>query len=63
MRTNENQFALSSVVHYQSGEDVVVVLCHHSHHLSLEEKYREREKERARERARERERGRERASW
>lgn len=25
------------MVHYQSGEDVVIVLCHHPHHLGLEE--------------------------
>lgn len=24
-------------LHYQSGEDVVIVLCHHPHHLGLEE--------------------------
>lgn len=29
------QTAWASVEHYQSSEDVVVILCHHSHHLGL----------------------------
>lgn len=29
-------FALTSMVHYQSGEDIVVILCHHPHGLGLE---------------------------
>lgn len=36
MRTNETLFALTSMVRYQSGEDIVVVLCHHPHGLGLE---------------------------
>lgn len=36
MRTNETLFALTSTVHYQSGEDIVVILCHHPHGLGLE---------------------------
>ncbi len=36
MRTNETLFALTSMVHYQSGEDIVVILCHHPHGLGLE---------------------------
>lgn len=33
---NETLFALTSKVHYQSGEDIVVILCHHPHSLCLE---------------------------
>lgn len=36
-RTNDIQFAVSTAVHYQSGENVVIVLGHHPHHLRLEE--------------------------
>lgn len=36
MRTNESLFALTSIVHYQSGEDIVVILCHHPHGLGLQ---------------------------
>lgn len=33
---NETLFALTSKVHYQSGEDIVVILRHHPHSLGLE---------------------------
>ena len=36
MRTNKTLFALTSMIHYQSGEDIVVILCHHPHGLCLE---------------------------
>lgn len=36
MRTNETLFALTSKVHYQSGEDIMVILCHHPHSLGLQ---------------------------
>lgn len=36
MKTNETLFALTSKVHYQSGEDIMVILCHHPHRLGLQ---------------------------
>lgn len=34
-RKNKTLFELTSTVHYQSGEDVVVILRHHPHRLGL----------------------------